>query len=153
MDPKCRKGILLKTGVNEGEFWEPPNLPDRPLLYRLLTFSVKRSVACVAREIQSAALEIWRSHAIFQAPLPLEHWLMHRRNVCKFYILKVRFPFALCLFGCCCCCCCFLLFSVKRYGHRKGRLKACCVPMEWSGWGTDLKSLRSVQSNSAYTHE
>ena len=58
MDPKCRKGILLKTGVNEGGFWEPPNLPDRPLLYRLLTFSVKRSVACVAREIQSAALEI-----------------------------------------------------------------------------------------------
>ena len=114
MDLKCRKGILLKTGVNEGGFWEPPNLPDRPLLYRLLTFSVKRSVACVAREIQSAALEIWRSHAIFQAPLPLEHWLMHRRNVCKFYILKVRFPFAFCLFGCCYCCFCFLLFSVKR---------------------------------------
>ena len=114
MDPKCRKGILLKTGVNEGGFWEPSNLPDRPLLYRLLTFSVKRSVACVAREIQSAALEIWRSHAIFQAPPLLEHWLMHRRNVCKFYILKVRFPFAFCLFGCCCCCFCFVLFSVKR---------------------------------------
>ena len=42
------------------------DISDRPLLYRLLTFSVKRSVACVAREIQSAALEIWRSHAILQ---------------------------------------------------------------------------------------
>ena len=27
-------------------------------------------VACVDREIQSAALEIWRSHAIFQPPPP-----------------------------------------------------------------------------------
>ena len=92
MDLKCRKGILLKTGVNEGGFWEPPNLPDRPLLYRLLTFSVKRSVACVAREIQSAALEIWRSHAIFQAPPPLEHWLMHRRISANFIFLKCGFP-------------------------------------------------------------
>ena len=93
MDPKCRKGILLKTGVNEGGFWEPPNLPDRPLLYRLLTFSVKRSVACVAREIQSAALEIWRSHAIFQAPRPpLSTGSCTAGTSANFIFLKCGFP-------------------------------------------------------------
>ena len=93
MDPKCRKGILLKTGVNEGGFWEPPNLPDRPLLYRLLTFSVKRSVACVAREIQGAALEIWRSHAILQAPRPpLSTGSCTAGTSANFIFLKCGFP-------------------------------------------------------------
>ena len=111
----CRKGVLVKTGVNEGGFWEPPNLPDRPLLYRLLTFSVKWVLPAWIERFRVLHLKSGGPMQYFNPPPPrppLEHWLLHRRNVCKFYILKVWFPFAFCLFGCCCCC--FLLFSVKR---------------------------------------
>ena len=52
----------------------------------------KEGVACVDREIQSAALEIWRSHAIFQAPLPLSTGSCSAGTSANFIFLKCGFP-------------------------------------------------------------
>jgi len=52
----------------------------------------KKGVACVDREIQSAALEIWRSHAIFQAPPPLSTGSCTAGTSANFIFLKCGFP-------------------------------------------------------------
>ena len=92
MDLKCRKGILLKTGVNEGGFWEPPNLPDRPLLYRLLTFSVKRSVAAWLERFRMLHLKSGGPMQYFKPRPPLSTGSCTAGTSANFIFLKCGFP-------------------------------------------------------------
>ena len=95
MDPKCRKGVLLKTGVNEGGFWEPPNLPDRPLLYRLLIFSVKRVSPAWIERFRVLHLKSGGPMQYFKPPpppLPLSTGSCSAGTSANFIFLKCGFP-------------------------------------------------------------